>query len=196
MIPVLERSLKEKNIVHIKRTIPRSENLNGYVVGLSKEIVVLHSINNFHLDGYLILPISQIESIRQGKYEKFLLKILKNEGVDEKVSYKNNLRIDTWQSALISIKNLKKIVILESDLSKNKRFLIGMIQEIRHDSAKIRNFDGTGMWEEKDRVVKFHELTLAVIDDEYTRIFGKYIKPLRKRRQDTPGGQVNKRRHR
>ena len=64
----------------IRKSGDFQENTTGYILAFSKDFIVLQETNNFRIDGYLIIPVKTIKSIRRNKFEKTIQKIHHKEG--------------------------------------------------------------------------------------------------------------------
>ncbi len=126
---LLQQSLdKQEKICLIK---PFNENHTyGFVLAFNDNFVLIHAINNFRFDGYIIMPIYAIKKARISEYEVANLHILKEEGISKDLGIKYPIDLNSWQSIFESIKAHKQFAIVESEQAQVDSFLIGKLEKI------------------------------------------------------------------
>lgn len=83
-------------------------NTNGYPLRLGKQLLLVQSISEFHLDGYYIFDVSSIKSVRSNKYERTFERILRAEGQTSQVADLPGITLEDWRSALRDLKALNE----------------------------------------------------------------------------------------
>ena len=160
----------------IRKSGDFQENTTGYILAFSKDFIVLQETNNFRIDGYLIIPVKTIKSIRRNKFEKTIQKIHHKEGLYSRVGIKHKIDLTSWNSVCKSIKKTKLCVISECENPKQEYFCIGNIKRVNKKSLSIQYFDGTGKLDSFNTKHYFKEITKLAFDDIYANTFTKYTK--------------------
>jgi hypothetical protein len=175
---LLQRRKVSKDLVKIARTFHGEEtNLNGFILGVSDQLVLIQVVADFAFDGYAIIRKDQIDSVTCNKPEKFLKKVLKAEGEFAK-EYGSDfeLRLINWQTVFTDLKRLDYHVIIEREAFEDTYFDIGPILRVLKRSVNIRYYDLTGLLEEGHTSIKYEDITIARFGNRYTSIFRKYLR--------------------
>jgi hypothetical protein len=72
---------KKRNLVSIRRSSIDPNSIQGFVVGLSQDLVALEYVYDFQIDGLLVLRRSDITDVRRSKTDEFQQSLLKQEGI-------------------------------------------------------------------------------------------------------------------
>ncbi len=137
---------------------------------------MIHAINNFRFDGYIIMPIYAIKKARISEYEVANLHILKEEGILKDLGIKYPIDLNSWQSIFESIKAHKQFAIVESEQAQVDSFLIGKLEKIGKKKLSLLYFDGAGIFEKDIIKKKYKDITSVQFDDNYTNTFSKYVR--------------------
>ena len=151
------------------------DHYHAYVIGISRKLLVLHVLSDFHLDGYQILRLRDIVKVRIGKFDRIQDRILKRFGVHEKVVKPSWLRFGSWLSVFHSLQQTGKCIAVESALLDVDVFALGTIQRVAKDRLLIRTFDATGKWMSEPKEFFYNEITSVFFDDEYSSTFYDYM---------------------
>jgi len=176
MYKKLKHYFKKKYYLTIYSNIEENEeNYEGYIVDINSDFVCLYIIEDWHNDGYVILPIKYITSVRCKKHEKVFHKVLKLEGVTTKVFKPDWLNIHNYNSIFKTLQKNKNNIIIESRIPSIDEFVIGKIVKIKKRKVYLKAFDATGQWLCGLYKVPYDEISLIKFDDEYSSVFRKYI---------------------
>ena len=175
MAETLERRAESRALVTIFRNLDDVENLEAYVVGVGSELVLLHVVEDFHLDGYCILPRAHVERARHSSLERYRGAILRAEKVRTQVGFDGEIDLDGWNGAFKSLKTLGEPIIVEDEREGSEEFVIGRIERVNKKSASIRGFDPIGRWYDDPTRFKYEDVTSLVFGSEYVTIYSKYL---------------------
>lgn len=176
MAATLEQLAEKRTLVTVSRAIEDVENVHGFVLATSEDLVLLHEVNEFHLDGFRILRRVDIARARHSQYERYRAAILKSEKQLKNVGLSEELEIDRWESAFRSLKGIGRNLIVEAEHPEVDEFLIGKIVRVNKKSVTLRNFDALGMWDQEPRRLGYDDITSVTFDNEYVTIFSKYLR--------------------
>lgn len=169
-------------LVRLDRDIQNTDPIHGFLLSMSHRLLLLHNLDDFHLDGYSIIRRGDISDIRYSKFERYLEKMLKAEGVCQQVGLQDQIRLDDWPSVFRSLKHIGHNVIVESEDPDIDEFAIGKIVRISKKSLTMYDFDATGRWYKESWHAPYKDITKVKFDSEYIQIFSKYLCPTRKRK--------------
>lgn len=159
-----------------------TERSNGYIVAYSKDFVILQETDNFHLLGYLVLPVAQIIEVRYNAHDKYYDKIMVWEKEADKVSLPYDIDLTNWNTIFKSIRSYKLNIIVECEDPAIDTFTIGPIVRITKNKVCISYFDAQGYIDEDPVDVEYTDITKVQFDDRYANIFGKYTRHKKKRK--------------
>ena len=117
---------------------------NGYILGFSDDLLLIHSSDDFKIDGYEIFPVTQITKIRFNKSDVYFDKIMKWEKEFYKIGITYQVDLTSWKTAFQSIKKQSLNVIVECEQREVDSFNIDPIEKIGSKQVKIRFFDAEG----------------------------------------------------
>ena len=166
----------DRAYVKIERAISGAEVLHGFVLGHSRELVLLHTVREFHLDGYSIVRVRDIDAVRCGRHEKFFLRMLRSEGVVREVGLANRVSLTNMSSALKALAHEDRIVSVECETDDDETFYAGKVRGVKAKSVELRTFDALGTWDAKPDTIETASITLLSWDTEYLRVFAKHLR--------------------
>jgi hypothetical protein len=166
-----------RNIDFVKVTLDDDSAIHGFLVKLSDDFLMMEETNDFTLAGTKIVPYHRVRGIRNNIYDKVSKAIYADEKLiqfNEDIIKKTNL--DSPESLFKSIKKQNFHCIVES--TKNKKFLfsIGEIIDITTRTVLINNYDPAGRINKKPRKISFKNIDLINFNDNYSKVFRKYLK--------------------
>jgi hypothetical protein len=174
VLGALRRGIDEKHCVQISREPLTQENWTGYPIALSDALVLLHVINDFSLDGFLILPLKDISYVRHGPAERFWERVLREEGTLAALPEAPAVRLDHWRTALEDVKRLYQHAIIECEASEGCQFFIGPLLSVAAKKVALRYFQVEGILEEETTLVPFTSITALRFEQRYIQCFAKY----------------------
>lgn len=170
----LKRHYKKKLYCRLTRKVGKFEGITrGYIVGVSKDFVLLQESDDFKLYGYVIIPRYSIIHFRYNKFDKKYQQILEAEKVKLKFNYTIDLK--SWKSICKDLKKTKLTVISECEHPKLDYFCIGKIKKVNKKSLSIRYFDAAGILDKDNTEHKYKEISKLRFDDHYANVFSKYL---------------------
>ena len=175
----LSKLVGQPRKVHLTRGYPGEPTHNGFVLGLGRDLVLLHQFHDFHPEGYTALRISDIKRVRSGEHERFWEMMLRGEGIMDRVGIPYTVPLDDFHSLLSALQGQEKHVIVECE---NRRtadyddFFIGRIITLDDEGVSIRCFDSMGSWDHKPCIIAFNDITKIQFDTPYINTISKYMK--------------------
>ena len=151
-------------VVCIDRRPLDKQMLQGFVVGVSGKLLMLHLVddNNLLVAGYAVLRLSDIRSYRvDNTFVTRALRLmgrtpLAPEGVD----------LTDWESVLASLKNRCSLLMIETEKKRPKCGFVGQIARQTPRSVKIEKVDTKGKWTKMARFA-YKDITQIEFDNGY-----------------------------
>ena len=140
------------------------------------ELLLIQYLYDFSFDGYKIIRMDDITSVRYSDIEEFGEFILKEEGLMKKVKKPDIKNISNWEAFLKEYKELNKTIIIECEALTEQNFCIGKIVDVNNDSIELLCFDSVGEWEQYTRKIIFEDITSVSFNDRYSLTISKYVK--------------------
>lgn len=173
----LTKHHSKKQYVRLTRKIGYLEKIStGFILDLSDDFILLQEVYDFIILGYQIIPIKTIKHIRYNKNDKTYERILKEEGLLQKVRQKYKIDLTSWKTICEDIKKTGLTVISECEHPKIDSFCIGEIRRVNKKSLSIRYFNAQGILDKQNTKNKFEDITILSFDDHYANVFSKYVK--------------------
>ncbi|MCK5707060.1 MAG: hypothetical protein KAI43_05355 [Candidatus Aureabacteria bacterium] len=177
MLDKLKKLKASKELANVYRKVPEEAGgVSYYILDCSKELILGHYVDEFHLNGYAIFRLKDIKKIRCSKNDRYRNKILKKEGIWQKVGIDYSIDLSSWKTVLKILKKQGKNIQILGEEPEVDEFVIGKITKVNEKSVKVLYFDATGKWEKEPRVIPYSEITLILFEDEYVNIYSKYTR--------------------
>jgi hypothetical protein len=163
--------------VHLTRSYPGEPNHNGFVLGLGRDLVLLHQFHDFYAEGYTALRVADIKRVRSGEHERFWERMFRGEGLMERIGIFYDVPIDDFRSLLTALHGRGQPVIIECEdrnTADYDDFFIGRIVALDDRSVSIRHFDSLGGWEDEPSIIAYSDITKIQFDTPYINTIIKY----------------------
>ena len=113
---MLQQYINRQAYVKIFRTVcGEEENLSGFILAMSKRLLLLQLDNEFTLDGYAVIRLDDFDGIRRSSYERTQQKILRAEELlSTGYGFDQPLPLTSWTALLKALKDYDLHVIIEN----------------------------------------------------------------------------------
>ena len=178
IIQAINDHIEHQMLIRIERAqIADKENLEGFPLILSKDLLFMSHIVDFHDEGFVIIRTEDITDAYSRESISFYEEICVNEGLLERAKQEIINNVIDFTSVLKQLFTYEKFVIIQCEMEDNETyFSIGKIIDIDEKNVTFRNFDLMGIWEETQRIVPLNTITLIAFCDNYSSVFYKYVK--------------------
>jgi len=167
-----------QELINIERDVFDGNNIQGFLLAKSEELILVSYVYDFNLDGVMILRNQDISELKTGKTDAFQTQSLKNEGVFENIKFNVEYNINCWKVFFDNATKIHKYFILEEEALEDPRFSIGKIIELNKDHLVMSTFTGIGRWEEDTITIKYSDLTSCQINNNYLNVYERYFDQL------------------
>jgi hypothetical protein len=165
--------------VHLTRGYPGDPTHNGFVLGLGRDLVLLHQFHDFYPEGYVALRVADIKRTRSGEHERFWEAMFRGEGLLERVGIPYEVPLDDFRSLLTALHGRGQHVIVECEdrnTAEYDDFFIGRVVAMDDETASVLNFDSMGAWNDEPSVIAYGDITQVQFDTPYINTISKYLK--------------------
>lgn len=170
--------LKERRQAQITFAHPEAGAVNGFPVRLGRQLLLLQALTDFHLDGYYIVDVARIQSLRSGKLERFSEKVLRAQQQMEHLADLRGIALQDWRSALRNIQSTGQNIIVEWVDEGELVFFAGQIVRLNQKTFSFRQFDAAGKWW-SPWPVPYDSILDIQLENEYINVLSKHVKPWR-----------------
>lgn len=173
----LKPHLNSRKKVRIERRRPSNPRLNGYLVGLSGRLGMMHCFDDFEPDGFTIFHLDDIEEVRSNEYERHWDHMLVAEGLLHGLDQVPPINLRSISTAAVSAAEQFGMLIVEcEELDEDiQGFYIGKLVSADDDALAFDNFDALGCWNETTHRIEWNEITLIQVDSAYLKRFSRYL---------------------
>jgi hypothetical protein len=175
----LAKRVNQPKKVYLTRGFPGDPSHSGFVLGLGRDLVLLHQFHDFYPEGYTALRVNDIKRVRSGEHERFWDRMIRGEGLMKHVGIAYEVPLDDYESLLTALHERGQHVIVECE-NRNTAdyddFFIGRIVAMDNDSVSLLSFDSMGSWDDEPSNIAFSDITQIQFDTPYINTITKYVK--------------------
>lgn len=177
MYDIIQQYCESRDMVRIERPHPSCPHLHGYIIGLSEQLGVMWTFNDFHRDGLTIFRVLDVIGIRAEEHERFWNHMLQSEGLLAQMPSIDGVNLQSIQLALRDIQSRygKMIVECESEDESIEDYYIGSIAHLGDDVMQFNNFNALGVWDSDSVDINYNEITLVKYMTPYLELIWRYI---------------------
>jgi len=179
IIQTIKDHIENKMFIRIERAqIDENEKIEGFPLFQSEKLLLISKVVDFRDEGFLIMRIEDITEAYSKESDTFYEEICVKEGLQTKMTENPITDITDFTSVIRQLFDYNKFITIQCEYTKNELYYsIGTISSIGKDVIKFNNFDKMGIWEDTERLISLNEITLVSIEDYYSSVFYKYVKP-------------------
>jgi hypothetical protein len=172
----LDDLVARRSFAEFLRSMSGCEVLHGFLLARSKSLVLLQVVREFHLDGYSLLRVKDLDEIQCRREEKFFQKILQAEGVTPGARVEPKVSLSGISAALKSLARTQCLVAVECEVEDDEQFFAGIVTAATGTKIEMRTFDVLGKWDPEPETIDTGAISLVSWDTEYLRVFAKHLK--------------------
>lgn len=153
------------------------EAVMGFPLCMSKDLILMSYIVDFHDEGYVILRLSDIADAYSLKTDVFYEKMCSEEGLKD-IAFEQNIL-----KSIVDIKDVLNQLIgyvgfisVSCDfLNSELCFSIGRIVSVESEVIYFKHFGPDGVWEDNQRKIPIEQITSVAFGDNYSKVYFKYM---------------------
>jgi hypothetical protein len=150
-------------------------NIQGFVLGSSEQLVLLQYVYDFNLDGLMVLRTADISELKRSKTDEFQERLLADEGLLSRVPFDYSVDLSTWRSTIADLSNRHKLLILECELLEEPDFAVGRVLEVGSEEVRLKYFTGAANWLEEPVRLKYSDITSCQVNTNYVNVYERYF---------------------
>ena len=165
--------------VHLTRGFPGQPMHNGFVLGLGRELVLLHQFHDFYPEGYVALRVADIKRTRSDEHERFWEMMFGAEGLMDRVGIPYEVPLDDFRSLLTALHGRGQHVVVQCEsmeTEEDDKYVIGRITLPGKKSVSILYSDSLGRWDDEPDAIAYGDITQVQFDTPYVNTYSKYLK--------------------
>ncbi|NHZ40521.1 hypothetical protein [Massilia aquatica] len=171
----LAQHQQECRLIALSRSGIDHHSIEGFVLGLSDELLLLQYVSDFHLDGLMVLRIADITDVRCSATCTFQRELLEHEGLLQQVPFDIGLDLRNWNTVLAQLSTMYPLMILECENLDDPDFLIGRIDEFTPMAVAMQWFSGTARWDDELAILAFDDITCCQAGTNYIAFYQRYF---------------------
>jgi hypothetical protein len=175
----LSKLVGQQKFAQVTRGYPGEPVHRGFILGLGRELVLLHLFHDFYPEGYSALRVADIEEVRSGENERYWEAMFRGEGLMDQVGIPYEVPLDDVRTLLAALHERGQHVIIECEdrsTAEYDEFYIGRLVALDDETVSIRTFDSMGEWDEGPRIITYGDITRVQFDTPYINTMTKYLK--------------------
>lgn len=175
MPQTLSTLLKARSLVSIRRQDVDDYGIQGFLVGLTDDLLAIEYVYDFQIDGLMVLRRSDISEVRRTTTDEFQERLLKKEGIRPGSQTPVPLELGGWNALIRQFSEHCTLMILERELGPSPSFAIGRPIRVTAAQVEFQTFGGTGKWAPKNERLKFSQLTCLQVNTRYLGFYQRYF---------------------
>lgn len=142
----------------------------GFILGMSKTLLLLQAIHEWQDVGAMVVPIDTIEACEISEFHDQQISILDFNSVKRTKRY-SGIKIGSFAELFQNLKHKNKFVVISFEDDIN----VGLIETVTKESVILKGIDPGGSWIDEPLDCPFEEITLVQFDDSYSRTLQRYV---------------------
>ncbi|MBV7540311.1 hypothetical protein [Acidovorax sp. sic0104] len=164
-----------KSLVSIRRRDVDDYGIQGFLVGISDDLLALEYVYDFQIDGLMILRRSDITEVKRTATDEFQERLLKREGVRPGTQQPVQFELASWQCAIEQLSKHYPLMILERELGPSPEFVIGKPLRTTKAQVEFHTFTGVGQWSDKKVRLKYSQMTCLQVNTRYMAFYQRHF---------------------
>lgn len=165
----------QRSLISLRRDEIDDRAIQGFVIASSVELILLQYVYDFHLDGLMVLAVSDITEVRCTATDRFQQSLLVEEGLVKKVPFGLSITLQDWRSAIADLSNRYPLLILECERQEEPDLVIGRMVDVTPDEVQLECFSGAANWNEKPVRLRYDDITSCQAGSNYVNVYQRYF---------------------
>lgn len=152
----LERGRDEQLFVSVRRWIPDSERIDGFVLAIGEKWVALASLDGIRLDGWCLLRLKDIQAVSIDP-DSLATNVLKAR--EQWPPPGADVSLDDVVLALRSASEAAPLISIMVEFDRSDIMWVGSVTEIGKDSLRFLEVSTQAAWQIKPRAIDLEDVT-------------------------------------
>lgn len=171
---VIKSCIAQKKQMTIEREEIDEEPITAIPIMISQQLLLIHYLYDFYLDGYKVLCLADITEIERGEIEKFHDKIIEKEKILDSLSVPN-VSIGSWESFFNTIIKENRLIDISLENVLNRvSFFVGKVKVVGKNHLELLEIDGLGFYKKETTTIFYSDITLVSFGNRYSEFLNKY----------------------
>ncbi len=175
MTPSLTSLFRKRNLVSVRRANIDGYGIQGFLVGVSDELLALEYVCDFQVDGLMILRRADITEIRRTATDQFQESLLKTEGIGPGSQLIESPAMGSWRTLFEQFSRQHQYMIVERETGPAPEFVIGRLLRTTAMHIELQAFSGTGCWTSKPHRLKYSHMTCVQVNTRYVNCYRRHF---------------------
>jgi len=163
-------------LVNIERTNIEEENITGFPLLVSDNLLAMSKIFDFHDEGFLVIRLKEVTDV-YSEFSAFYEEVCVKEGLKKRANESPIKDVTDFVTVFRQLSTYDKFISVQCELEDSELFFsIGKILKVDEDIVHLKYFDATGAWQNEAREIPLDKITSVAIEDYYSNVFYKYVK--------------------
>lgn len=178
ILEVVDRAIERRHKVQLERlTFGRTTYWNGFPIERTADFVMLRTLDDFRLDGFAVLKLADVVAARSGDPERFFERVLRAEGLFERLPSPGTIRLESWGSIVEDVIARHTNAIVECEALEQPEFHLGQLIDVDHEALRLLYIHVNGTKEVEPTRILLDDVTLVRFGERYIELFAKYCVP-------------------
>ena len=167
-------AIKSSNrLAKVHRDSLEEHSIDGFIIDFTEQFCLIQYFFDFFLDGYRIIRINDISSIKSGEVEAFFTRRAIALGYTKAGGQPPSfdISLDSWPELLQGIQHQNLHVALHEEVEYPEALQVGELMEITEDEAILKTYSTIGEWDEYFFTQELDKLTQVQFGDRYIKAF-------------------------
>jgi hypothetical protein len=173
----IDRLIADRTLVSIRRRRTDDHSIQAFPLAVSKRLLLVQYIYDFHIDGFMILQLRDISNLKIGDTNVFQRRLLQEEGVFDQVQFDFTAPIESFPEFLLSLPPTE-LVIVESERTSPPEMHIGTVASAASRTVAINYITGIARREETPRQMLVRDITSCQIRTNYLSFYQRHLDQL------------------
>ena len=172
----LVRYRKSRHLVRVRRAGPGSRYTDGFVVGVSDELVAMYAVCDFKPDGFEVFPLADVEKLVSSERDIFWQSMLEREGVTAR-RLPMRLQIGDCRALMTSLKGWGKAIGVHYRDGEDDYYAPGVVRTVGEDGFGLHYFSASGVWDDELTTIAYADVLRVDVERPYVDTFERYLVP-------------------
>lgn len=171
----LRAAAARRGYVYVKRDAVTERRLRGFVLAVSDELMLMREVYDFAPDGYVIVQLRDVTSVRDGDYERFDARVLAAEGV-RAAPPPTAIDLASWRTVFASLARGEwSLILVEDESDADVALWVGRVLGAGDTAATFHYVSPVGVWAVEPEEIDYDDVTRVCFGDRYTTVLARYV---------------------
>jgi hypothetical protein len=162
-------------LISVRRSSIDDLKIQGFVLGVSDELVLLQYVYDLNLDGLMILRTQDISEVTSSKTDQFQEGLLEVEELLSSVPFDLRIDLSNWPAAIAEMCKRFPILIVERECLEEPDMAIGQVLDVGTDQLRLKYFTGAANWLNDPETLLYSDITCCQANTNYLNVYQRHF---------------------